>query len=373
MPGVGLVFDDPVTAPDRLDAAAPRPLARHRDRPCSASAALGGPLRLRRRRGPAADTRRRELPRGCAPLRLREGAARRRSPNACASSTPTCSRAGTSSTSTSPSSRGSLAHRGVPLELGRGVRVAAHPPGGSPTWRRHRRASRGGSCSTASSFCAAPSCDSTTTASTPWPATSWARARRSRARARADEILRLYEDDRPRFVEYNSTDARLALEILERLRLVELTVERSRLTGLPPDRVAALDRRLRLPLSRASSGRRAHRRAERARDVDVARGAGRRPRPRADPGALPQRRRPRLQEPLSEPHPHLRDRPAQPRPPRDRRTARRSPIPSSPRTGPPSRAQKSHPARRCSTRCCPGARPRAARATRSRATRSRSS
>ncbi|MGE0456124.1 MAG: DNA polymerase II [Vicinamibacteria bacterium] len=58
------------------------------------------------------------------------------------------------------------------------------------------------------------------------------------AKGKAEEILRLFEHDRPRFVEYNRTDARLALEILERLRLVELAVERSRLTGLPPDRVA---------------------------------------------------------------------------------------------------------------------------------------
>jgi DNA polymerase-2 len=38
---------------------------------------------------------------------------------------------------------------------------------------------------------------------------------------------------------YNRTDARLALQVLERLRLVELAVERSRLTGLPLDRVAS--------------------------------------------------------------------------------------------------------------------------------------
>ncbi|HYN02348.1 MAG TPA: DNA polymerase II, partial [Vicinamibacteria bacterium] len=56
---------------------------------------------------------------------------------------------------------------------------------------------------------------------------------------RAEEILRLFEEDRGRLVEYNRTDARLALEILERLRLVELAVERSRLTGLPLDRVAS--------------------------------------------------------------------------------------------------------------------------------------
>lgn len=55
---------------------------------------------------------------------------------------------------------------------------------------------------------------------------------------RADEIWRLFREDRPRLVAYNRTDARLALAILERLRLVELAVERSKLTGLPPDRVA---------------------------------------------------------------------------------------------------------------------------------------
>ena len=58
------------------------------------------------------------------------------------------------------------------------------------------------------------------------------------AAGKAEEILRLFEQDRPRFVDYNRTDARLALGIVERLRLVELAVERSRLTGLPPDRVA---------------------------------------------------------------------------------------------------------------------------------------
>jgi DNA polymerase-2 len=60
---------------------------------------------------------------------------------------------------------------------------------------------------------------------------------------KAGEILRLFKEDRPRLVEYNRTDARLAFQILERLRLVALSVERSKLTGLPPDR-ARLDRRL---------------------------------------------------------------------------------------------------------------------------------
>jgi len=58
-------------------------------------------------------------------------------------------------------------------------------------------------------------------------------------RGRADEILRLFKDDRESFVEYNRTDARLVVEILERLELVELAIERSRLTGLPLDRVSS--------------------------------------------------------------------------------------------------------------------------------------
>ncbi len=56
---------------------------------------------------------------------------------------------------------------------------------------------------------------------------------------RGEKIQRLFAADLPRFVEYNLTDARLVVEILERLRLVELAVARSRLTGLPPDRVAS--------------------------------------------------------------------------------------------------------------------------------------
>jgi DNA polymerase-2 len=56
---------------------------------------------------------------------------------------------------------------------------------------------------------------------------------------KGEQIQRLFADDLPRFVEYNLTDARLVVEILERLQLVELAVQRSRLTGLPPDRVAS--------------------------------------------------------------------------------------------------------------------------------------
>jgi DNA polymerase-2 len=56
---------------------------------------------------------------------------------------------------------------------------------------------------------------------------------------RASAILEAFEHDREGIVQYNRKDARLVLEILSELGLVELSVERSRLTGMPPDRVAA--------------------------------------------------------------------------------------------------------------------------------------
>ena len=54
---------------------------------------------------------------------------------------------------------------------------------------------------------------------------------------KAQEILDTWRHDLPRFVEYNRTDARLVLDILDKLRLIPLAIERSRLTGLPLDRV----------------------------------------------------------------------------------------------------------------------------------------
>jgi DNA polymerase-2 len=56
---------------------------------------------------------------------------------------------------------------------------------------------------------------------------------------RGKAILEAFENDRVGFVEYNLTDARLVVEILDRLNLIELTVRRSLLTGMPPDRVSA--------------------------------------------------------------------------------------------------------------------------------------
>ncbi|MGE0803123.1 MAG: DNA-directed DNA polymerase [Lautropia sp.] len=58
-------------------------------------------------------------------------------------------------------------------------------------------------------------------------------------RDRASEIVHNYRHDLPAFARYARTDARLALEIVQRLNLVDLAFARSRLTGMTPDRVAA--------------------------------------------------------------------------------------------------------------------------------------
>ena len=56
---------------------------------------------------------------------------------------------------------------------------------------------------------------------------------------RAADIEARYRDNLPAFAAYARTDARLALQIVERLDLVNLAVARSRLTGMTPDRVSA--------------------------------------------------------------------------------------------------------------------------------------
>ncbi len=56
---------------------------------------------------------------------------------------------------------------------------------------------------------------------------------------RAGEIFQRYQDDLPGFAMYARTDARLALEIGEKLNLFALSIARSKLTGMSPDRVAA--------------------------------------------------------------------------------------------------------------------------------------
>jgi DNA polymerase-2 len=56
---------------------------------------------------------------------------------------------------------------------------------------------------------------------------------------RGAEIERAWREDPARLAAYNLQDARLVLEILDRTGLVELTVRRSFLTGMPLDRVGA--------------------------------------------------------------------------------------------------------------------------------------
>ncbi len=56
---------------------------------------------------------------------------------------------------------------------------------------------------------------------------------------RGAEILDMFKHHRARLVDYNLQDAKLVSRILDKLHLVELAVERSRLTGMAPDRVAA--------------------------------------------------------------------------------------------------------------------------------------
>ena len=90
-------------------------------------------------------------------------------------------------------------------------------------------------------------------ARTPRRGRSWARARRSPARTAAEEILDAFEHDRARLrrVQPASTRAWCSRSSSE-LHLVELAVERSLLTGMPPDRVSASIAVLRLPLPLAS-------------------------------------------------------------------------------------------------------------------------
>ena len=59
------------------------------------------------------------------------------------------------------------------------------------------------------------------------------------AQDRIAEILHNYRHDLAAFALYARTDARLAFEIVARLKLVQLAVARSRLTGMTLDRVAA--------------------------------------------------------------------------------------------------------------------------------------
>ncbi len=59
------------------------------------------------------------------------------------------------------------------------------------------------------------------------------------ARNRLGEILSGYRNDLPAFCAYSLADSRLVIDILERLKLIDLAFERGQLTGMTPDRVSA--------------------------------------------------------------------------------------------------------------------------------------
>lgn len=54
---------------------------------------------------------------------------------------------------------------------------------------------------------------------------------------RGDEILRLFNEDKAALAAYNVSDCKLVWEIFEKTRLIHFAIERSRLTGLPLDKI----------------------------------------------------------------------------------------------------------------------------------------
>ncbi len=54
-----------------------------------------------------------------------------------------------------------------------------------------------------------------------------------------EEIRRLFKEDQQKLVDYNLKDSELVLAILEKTKIMDLTILRSRLTGMPLDRVSA--------------------------------------------------------------------------------------------------------------------------------------
>ena len=58
-------------------------------------------------------------------------------------------------------------------------------------------------------------------------------------RDRGRAIEKAFREDLPQFLNYARTDAHLVIDILREKKLIDLTVRRSLLTGMPPDRVSA--------------------------------------------------------------------------------------------------------------------------------------
>jgi len=60
-----------------------------------------------------------------------------------------------------------------------------------------------------------------------------------KGKTRHDEIERLYNEDKDKLIEYNLQDCKLAYNILEKVKILDLAIERSMLTGLPLNRLTA--------------------------------------------------------------------------------------------------------------------------------------
>ena len=54
-----------------------------------------------------------------------------------------------------------------------------------------------------------------------------------------EEIEKFYKNDPKKLLDYNLKDAKLVLDIIEKSKVLDLTIHRSNLTGMPLDRVNA--------------------------------------------------------------------------------------------------------------------------------------
>ncbi|MAG53008.1 MAG: DNA polymerase II [Nanoarchaeota archaeon] len=61
----------------------------------------------------------------------------------------------------------------------------------------------------------------------------------SKTEGKGKEIERLFKEDKKKLAKYNLNDARLVTKILKKTKAIEMTIERSMLTGMPMDRVNA--------------------------------------------------------------------------------------------------------------------------------------
>ena len=60
-----------------------------------------------------------------------------------------------------------------------------------------------------------------------------------KGKSRHEEIEKIYSTDQQRLVDYNMLDCKLAYNILEKSKMLDLAIERSQLTGMPLDRIGA--------------------------------------------------------------------------------------------------------------------------------------